>query len=75
VGAVVAVVDFFVFFAFVVFVAFVFFAFVAVVAVGCVVVSCASTGIASENATANVNNNVRSFFISGLDLLRDYFLS
>jgi hypothetical protein len=65
---VVAVVAFFVFFAFV---AFVFFAFAVVVVV--VVVSCANTGIASENATANVNNSIRSFFMLGLDLLRNYF--
>jgi hypothetical protein len=62
----------FVFFAFVAFVAFVFFAFVAFV-VSCVV-SCANTGMASENTIIPVNKSVRSFFMLGLDLLRDYFL-
>ena len=64
-----------VFFAFVVFafVAFVFFAFVVVVA-GAVVASCANTGIASENAIANMNNSVKSFFMLGLDLLMNFFL-
>jgi len=64
-----------VFFAFVVFaafVAFVFFAFVVVAVV--VVVSCANTGIASENAIANMNNSVKSFFMLGLDLLMNFFL-
>jgi hypothetical protein len=37
-------------------------------------VSCANTGIANENATASVNNMVKSFFMIGLDLLMDYFL-
>jgi uncharacterized membrane protein YgaE (UPF0421/DUF939 family) len=75
VGAVVVAVFsvFFFVFAFVAFVAFVFFVF-SVFVVSCVPVSCANTGIASENATANVNSSVRSFFMSGLDLLRDYFL-
>ena len=50
-------------FAFFAFVAFVFFVFVVFV-VSCVPVSCANTGIASENAIANVNNSVTSFFIS-----------
>jgi hypothetical protein len=58
VGAVVVAV-----FAFFAFVAFVFFVFVVFV-VSCVPVSCANTGIASENAIANVNNSVTSFFIS-----------
>lgn len=59
-------------FVFFVFVAFVFFAFVAFV-VSCAPVAAANTGIASENAIANVNSSVKSFFISGLDLLKDYF--
>jgi hypothetical protein len=72
-AAVVAVVSvFFVFFVFVALVAlvafvdafdafvfFVFSVFVVVVAAA----SCANTGIASENATANVNNSVKSFFM------------
>jgi len=64
-----------VFFAFVVFafVAFVFFAFV-VVGVVVVAASCANTGIASENAIANINNSVKSFFMLGLDLLMNFFL-
>ena len=64
-----------VFFAFVVFafVAFVFFAFV-VVGVVVVVASCANTGIASENAIANINNSVKSFFMLGLDLLMNFLL-
>ena len=57
-------------FVFFVFVAFVFFVFV----VACVV-SCANTGIASENTSMLVKSSVRSFFILGLDLLKDYFLS
>jgi len=48
---------------FFVFATLVFFVFAAVV-----VVSCANTGIASENATMAVKSNVRSFFILGLDL-------
>ena len=36
--------------------------------------SCASTGIASENATANVNSNIKSFFMLGLDLLMNFLL-
>ncbi len=58
----------FVFFVFVAFVAFVFFVFVAFVVVSCAVPA-ANTGIASENAIANVNNSVKSFFMLGLDLL------
>jgi hypothetical protein len=38
-------------------------------------VSCANTGIASENAIANVNNITKSFFMLGLDLLMNYLLS
>ncbi len=65
---------FFSVFAFFAFVAFVFFAF-SVFGGGVVAgVSCANTGIASENATANVNNIIKSFFMLGLDLLRNYFL-
>ena len=56
------------FFVFAVFVFAVFVFFVVVV-----VVSCANTGIASENATANVNSIVNSFFILGLDLLMNCF--
>ena len=64
-----------VFFAFVFFsfVAFVFFVFVAFV-VSCAPVSCANTGIANVKAIMPVNNNVRSFFMLGLDLLKSYFL-
>jgi hypothetical protein len=62
----------FAFVAFAAFVAFVFFAFV-VVGVVVVVASCANTGIASENATANMNNSVKSFFMLGLDLLMNFF--
>ena len=36
--------------------------------------SCANTGIASENATANVNSIIKSFFMLGLDLLMNFFL-
>jgi hypothetical protein len=61
-------------FVFFVFVAFVFFIFVALV-VSCPAVSCANTGIASEKTIKLVNNIVRSFFMLGLDLLRNYFLS
>jgi hypothetical protein len=57
VGAVVVV--FFAFFAFFAFVAFV---------VVVVPVSCANTGIASENAITNVNSITKSFFMLGLDL-------
>jgi uncharacterized protein YqhQ len=63
----------FVVFAFFAFVAFVFFVFVVVVVVVCPV-SCANTGIAIENATAMVNSITKSFFMLGLDLLRNYFL-
>jgi hypothetical protein len=38
------------------------------------VVSCANTGIASENTIMPVKSSVKSFFILGLDLLKDYFL-
>jgi hypothetical protein len=59
-------------------VAFVFFAFVflafVVVVVSCPPVGCANTGIVMENATANANNSVKSFFMLGLDLLGNYFL-
>jgi len=34
--------------------------------------SCAITGITSENATAKVNSNTKSFFMLGLDLLMNY---
>jgi hypothetical protein len=64
-----------VFFAFFVFVAFVFFVFVVVVVVSWAApAGPANTGIASENATATVNNSIKSFFMLGLDLLRNYFL-
>jgi hypothetical protein len=56
-------------FVFFVFVAFVFFVFVVVG-----VVSCANTGIASENTIMPVKSSVRSFFMLGLDLLKDYVL-
>ena len=69
-GAVVVVV-FFVFFAFV---AFVFFVFFSVVAGAACPVSCANTGIASENAIAKVNNITKSFFMLGLDLLMNLLL-
>jgi len=59
-------------FVFFVFVAFVFFTFVAFV--DSCVVSCANTGIANEKTIMPVKSSVRSFFILGLDLLRDYFL-
>jgi hypothetical protein len=63
------------FFGFADFVDFDFFVFVLVVVVSCApVASCANTGITSENATANMNNSVRSFFMLGLDLLGNYFL-
>jgi len=58
---------------FFVFVAFVFFVFVAFV-VSCPAVSCANTGIANEKAIMPVKSSVRSFFMLGLDLLKDYFL-
>jgi hypothetical protein len=59
-------------FVFFVFAAFVFFVFVAFV-VSCGV-SCANTGIANEKTIMPVKSSVRSFFILGLDLLKDYFL-
>jgi hypothetical protein len=59
----------FVFFAFVAFVFFAFSAFVVVVGAA----SCANTGIASENATANVNSIIKSFFMLGLDLPMIFF--
>ena len=65
------VVVFFVFFAFV---AFVFFVFFSVVAGAACPVSCANTGIASENAIAKVNNITKSFFMLGLDLLMNFLL-
>jgi chromate transport protein ChrA len=70
-GAVVVVV----FFTFAAFVAFVFFVFFSVVFGASVVAgaSCANTGIASENATAKVNSNTKSFFMLGLDLLMIFF--
>jgi len=58
---------------FFVFAALVFFVFVALV-VSCPPVSCANTGIASEVAIIAVKSNVRSFFMLGLDLLRNYFI-
>ena len=62
----------FVVFVFFAFVAFVFFAFaVVVVVVGAA--SCANTGIASENTTANVNSIIKSFFMLGLDLPMIFF--
>ena len=57
---------------FFVFVAFVFFVFVAFV-VSCV--SCANTGMANEKMIMPANNVDRSFFMLGLDLLKNYFLS
>ena len=62
-----------VFAAFVFFAFFAFFVFVVVGAVPCDV-SCANTGIASENATANVNSNTKSLFMLGLDLLMNSLL-
>ena len=56
---------------FFVFAAFVFFSFVAFVAGA--VVSCANTGMANEKAIMPVKSSVRSFFMLGLDLLKDYF--
>ena len=65
-----------VFFTFAAFVAFVFFVFFSVVFGASVVAgaSCANTGIASENATAKVNSNTKSFFMLDLDLLMNFFL-
>jgi len=57
-----------------VFAAFVFFVFVVVGVVACPV-SCANTGIASENAIANVNSIIKSFFMLGLDLPMNFFPS
>jgi hypothetical protein len=37
-------------------------------------VSCANTGIASENAIASVNSIIKSFFMLGLDLLMNFLL-
>jgi hypothetical protein len=62
-----AVVAFFVFFAFAFFV-------FAVVVGAAAPVSCANTGIASENAIAKVNSITKSFFMLGLDLLMNFFL-
>ena len=59
---------------FFVFFPFAFFVFFTVVAVVVCPVSCANTGIASENATAIVNSNTKSFFMLGLDLLMNFFL-
>ena len=61
-------------FVFVAFVAFVFFVFFSVVFGASVVAgaSCANTGIASENATAKVNSNTKSFFMLSLDLPYDF---
>jgi tRNA(His) 5'-end guanylyltransferase len=59
-------------FVFFVFVAFAFFVFVAFV-VSCPAVSCANTGIANEKTIMPVKSSVRSFFMLGLDLLKDYF--
>jgi uncharacterized membrane protein len=74
VGAVVAVFSVFAAFVFFVFAAFVFFVF-SVFVVSCAAgASCANTGITSENATANVNNSAKSFFMLGLDLLGNHFL-
>jgi len=56
-----------------VFAAFVFFAFFSVVVVVVCPVSCANTGIAIENATANVNSIIKSFFMLGLDLPMNFF--
>jgi hypothetical protein len=57
---------------FFVFFPFAFFVFFTVVAVVVCPVSCANTGIASENAIANVNNITKSFFMLGLDLLMNF---
>ena len=63
----------FVAFVFFAFVAFVFFVFFSVVVGAACPVSCANTGIASENAIAKVNNITKSFFMLGLDLLINFF--
>jgi hypothetical protein len=72
----VVVVVFSVFFVFFTFGDFVFLVFPVVVVVVSVVGagSCANTGIANENATANVNSNTKSFFMLSLDLLMNFFL-
>jgi hypothetical protein len=59
-------------FVFFVFALCVFFVFVVVV-VSCPPVAAANTGIAIEKAITKVNNSDKSFFILGLDLLRNYF--
>jgi len=59
-------------FVFFIFVALVFFAFVAFV-VSCPAVSCANTGIANEKAIMPVKSSVKSFFMLGLDLLKNCF--
>jgi len=59
-------------FVFFVFVAFVFLAFVAFV-VSCPAVSCANTGMANEKMIMPANNIDKSFFMLGLDLLKNYF--
>jgi uncharacterized membrane protein len=66
---------FFSVFAFFVFAVFAFFVFFSVVfGASCVAgASCANTGIASENATAKVNSITKSFFMLGLDLLKNFF--
>jgi hypothetical protein len=71
VGAGVAVVVSAVFF---VFFPFAFFVFFTVVPEVVCPASCANTGIANENATANVNSNTKSFFMLGLDLLMNSIL-
>jgi len=55
--------SFFSFFTFAAFGAFFAFSFLVVLAGGVVPVSCANTGMVSENATARANINVSSFFI------------
>ena len=57
---------------FFVFAAFVFFVFVAFV-VSCAA-SCANTGIANEKAIMPVKSSANSFFMLGLDLLKNYVL-
>jgi len=59
-------------FVFFVFAAFVFFVFASFV-VSCAPAAVANTGIASENAITKVNSSVKSFFMLGLDLLKNYF--
>jgi hypothetical protein len=65
---------FFTFFSFGVFFFFSVFVVVVVVSVDWDEVSCANTGIASENAIANVNSIIKSFFMLGLDLPMYFFL-